>query len=282
MDQAHTENLHIISKTQKLEEQLATMRTGMESLQGEFIRLNTSHTSTKQRLVEVSDELQSLASIRKQQQLNSIPGAPFFDPTTQTATACPILQSNGCIVPLKKVINQWFAAATPHDGYMHRTYVCPIMQVHTNLASVAIQERIRQIAQQAGIDTAMPLAFNYQSETGEFIEFEFHDQLGIISKVCAIHAMQLSEHEERAIIHHNTLLIVINAHRTQVKYVCIVEKSETSDTTITKTPTQDGELHIRCFVERLDSRTRFNVNAVIAHNTADHWDPMKENRIRIH
>jgi hypothetical protein len=67
----------------------------------------------------------------------------------------------------------------------------------------------------------MPLAFGYQSETGEYTEFEFYDQIGIISKICAINAMQLNERVEQAIIQHGTLIIEINTHRAQVKRVCI-------------------------------------------------------------
>lgn len=278
IERSNTENLRLLMKMQELEGQLATLRTKTETQQEELTRLRTSCASIEQQLIEVSTEL----STRKQHQLSSLPGAPFFDPVTRTAMLCPVLQSNGHLVPLKTVIDQWLAAASPHDGYMHRTYICPIMQVHTNLASVATQERIRQIAQHAGIDTAMPLAFGYQSETGEYTEFEFYDQLGIISKICAINAMQLAERVEQAIIQHGTLIIEINTHRAQVKRVCIFLNQQQPKQSHQKGCWQDGELHIQCFVERLDTRTRYNVNAILTHHPRDQWDPMGEHRIRIH
>jgi len=277
IERGNTENLRLILKMQELEVQLATLRSGTDSQQEELTRLRTSCASIEQQLIEVSTEL----STRKQHQLSSLPGAPFFDPVTLTAMICPVLQSNGHIVPLSTIIDQWLATASPHDGYMHRTYVCPIMQVHTNLASVATQERIRQIAQHAGIDTAIPLAFGYQSEIGKYTEFEFHDQLGIISKICAINAMQLNERVEQAIIQHGTLIIEINTHRAQVKRVCIFFKPTTINNH-TKLCWQDGELQIRCSVERLDTRARYDVNAILAHHFHDHWDPMGAHHIRIH
>jgi hypothetical protein len=154
--------------------------------------------------------------------LTSLPGAPFYDPSTQTAVACPVLQSNGQMVPLKTVITQWAAASSPHDGYMHRTYVCPVMLIQTTLASTSIQERMRHIAQHTGIDIALPLVFTYQSETGQETEFRFEDQLGIISKIFAIQTMKIDQCVEHAIIQHNTMAIEINATFTQASGACFL------------------------------------------------------------
>ena len=48
-----------------------------------------------------------------------------------------------------------------------------------------------------------------------------------------------------------------------------------------RTP-QDNEMHVRCFVEKLDStRARFDVKATLTRSTNDNWDPFRDQRIRI-
>jgi hypothetical protein len=147
----------------------------------------------------------------KQMQLTSLPGAPFYDIATQTSIICPVLQSNGLIVPLKTVLSQWFNSVAADDGYIHRTYVCPVMQTPTTLASIVTQERIRHIAQHAGIDTRMPLVFSYRTESGQTTEFDFQDQLNITARICAIQTMLINDCVERIVVHKNTMALEIVA-----------------------------------------------------------------------
>jgi hypothetical protein len=202
-----------LSKIRDLEYSNASMRTGMDNIRKEFGQLKEECAAAEKRSMAVATELHS--TLQKQLQLTSLPGAPFYDPSTQTAMACPVLQSNGQMVPLKAVITQWAATSSPHDGYMHRTYVCPVMLTPTTLASTAVQERMRHVAQHAGVDTTLPLLFTYQSETGQETEFRFEDQLGIISKICAIQTMKINQCVEHAITQHNTMAIELNATLTQ-------------------------------------------------------------------
>ena len=220
IEQSAAEQRQLQSKMSNLETSNTSMRTGIENMQKELGRLKEEYSAAENRRTAVATELH--AAIQKHLQLTSLPGAPFYDPSTQTAVACPVLQSNGQMVPLKTVITQWAAASSPHDGYMHRTYVCPVMLIQTTLASTSIQERMRHIAQHTGIDIALPLVFTYQSETGQETEFRFEDQLGIISKIFAIQTMKIDQCVEHAIIQHNTMAIEINATFTQASGACFL------------------------------------------------------------
>jgi len=182
--------------------------------QSELENARAETTSAEIRLNASLIDLQSFKTT--QMQLTSQPGAPFYDSCTKAAMVCPIIQSNGHIVSLKAIITKWFQTASPEDGYIHRTYVCPIMQQPTSLASLTVQDRIRHIAQHAGIDTSPPLVFSYMSDEGKWIEFAFHDQLNIITKLCTIQTMQITDSVEQIIIHRNTMAFEIKATLTLV------------------------------------------------------------------
>jgi hypothetical protein len=192
-----------------LENVNAAANTELHDAHKEIHALRSQSSSLEQNLTSTSMNLQ--AALSKHLQLTSLPGAPFYDHVTHTVMACPVIQSNGHIVPLKAVISQWFSTVAPDDGTIHRTYVCPIMRTPTTLASMATQDRIRHIAQHAGVDTSLPLVFSYCSDSGESVEFRFQDQLNIIARICAAQTMQISECVERIIVQDNAMTLEINA-----------------------------------------------------------------------
>ncbi len=183
-------------------------------LQISFSASQTKLVAAEQLLGAMKAELES-AQI-KHMQLTSQPGAPFYDPNTRTAITCPVLQSNGHIVPFKSILSKWAETAGPEDGYIHRTYVCPIMQQPTTLASLATQDRIRHIAKHAGINIDPPIVFSYMSD-GVWNDFSFHDQLNIVAKICAVQTMQIEECVEQLIVQRNTMAVEINAAFTQAR-----------------------------------------------------------------
>ena len=206
---------NMISEIHGLESIKAAAHTTIENAMQESQSLKAKCSELERRLAITTQELQ--ASHTMQLQMTSIPGAPFYDTTTQTAMACPVLQSNGQIVPLKSVIARWFSTVTPDDGHLHRTYVCPIMRTPTTLASMATQDRVRSIAQLAGIDTTPPLVFGYKSESGLHIDFQFQDQLNIISRISGLLCMEQDTAQlECIIVQHNTMSLEINATMNQV------------------------------------------------------------------
>ncbi len=168
-------------------------------------------SESEKRLIEVSKEVNTMHT--KSMQLTSLPGAPFYDPNTRSAIECPILQSNGHIVPYRTLITQWFQSPNPEDGYIHRTYICSIMRQPTTIASLCTQDRIRSIAKHAGIDTNPPIKFIYSSGH-EWIEFSFQDQLSIMAKLCTIQTMQVMESVEHIVVQRNTIAIEINSSLT--------------------------------------------------------------------
>jgi hypothetical protein len=176
----------------------------------------TNITEIEQRLETAKASL--AASHFLHAQLTSQPGAPFYDSNTRAAMACPLLQSNGYIIPFKSIITQWFSSASPSDGYVHRNYICPVMQQPTNIASLAIQDKIRHVAQHTGLNIESPLNFSYMSDDGQWIEFSFHDQLNILAKLCTVQNMQISNCTELIVIHHNTMAFEINATITPVGF----------------------------------------------------------------
>jgi hypothetical protein len=193
---------------------LETTLLNTTQLQMEVTASNAKIVESEQRLETTKASLSSSRTI--QAQLTSQPGAPFYDSSTRAAMACPLLQSNGYIIPFKSIVTQWFAAAGPSDGYVHRTYICPVMQQPTNIASLAIQDRIRHIAQHAGLNIESPISFSYISDDGQWIEFSFNDQLNILAKLCTVQTMQISNCTEHIVIHRNTMAFEINAAITSV------------------------------------------------------------------
>ena len=211
--QHESEKKAMRTRVQNAEDATRAAESNTRNLQKQLEATNSELTTMEQRLNTAIAELSTARS--RHMQLTSQPGAPFYDPATSAAVECPVLQSNGQIVPLKSVLTRWFASAGPEDGYVFRTYICPLMQQPTTLASLATQDRIRHIAQHAGINITPPLVFSYMSESG-WIDFPFHDQLNITSKICAIQTMQITDCVELIIVNHNSMSLEINAAFTQV------------------------------------------------------------------
>lgn len=202
------------SEIRAMREEISKLSLRHDKISKEKFQIKEERDLAQRDNADLTEKINLLKS--KQQQFTSIPGAPFYDSSTQTSMICPVLQGNGNIVPLKAVLLQWFQHVAADDGYIHRTYICPVMQTPTTLASKATQERIRAIARHAGIDTTTPLVFSYQSEAGIQTEFNFQDQLNITAKICAVQAMEVTECVERIVVQQNTMTLEISARVTQV------------------------------------------------------------------
>jgi hypothetical protein len=198
------------------------MRSMLSEAEALVIKANESELGLQCRLDAAQSVIRSMeqrhdalqaeltAARNQSMQLTSQPGAPFYDHVARSVIVCPVLQSNGYIVPFKSVLSKWLEAVGPSDGYPHRTYICPIMQQPTTLASLATQDSIRHIARHAGIDIDPPVVFSYMSD-GAWTSFSFHDQLGIVAKVCAAQTMQITECVEHIVVQRNTMAVEINA-----------------------------------------------------------------------
>ena len=209
--QKEQETMH--SKLQEINGHLSLSTATILDLEAKHKSAQSKHTITEQRLAASNAEL--VTSQAKLTHITSQPGAPFYDPNTNTAMVCPVLQGNGLIVPLKSVISKWFETAGYDDGYTFRTYICPLMQHPTTLASLATQDRIRHIAKHAGMSIESPLVFSYMSDAG-WSEFPFHDQLNIIAKMCTIQTMQIDDCVEQIMVNRNTMALEIQSSFTQV------------------------------------------------------------------
>ncbi len=225
------------------------------SLQSSLDTAKTMIRSTEQRHDALHAELQ--AARNRNMQLTSQPGAPFYDHNTHTAIVCPVLQSNGYIIPFKSVLSKWMAAAGPDDGYVHRTYICPVMQQPTTLASLATQDSIRHIAKHAGIDIDPPVVFSYMSD-GAWTSFSFHDQLGIIAKVCAVQTMQITECVEHIVVQRNTMAVEINAVHSQVNAPAHTIARHTLNSLFRQ---DEGIIRIKCVAENLNTHVKYPIKA---------------------
>jgi len=268
--QYESERRHMIPKMIELDEGNNALREKLQTAQAEIRILETRCAAVEERLTAALAELDDRQS--KHQQLTSIPGAPFYDNATQSAMECPVLQSNGYIVPLKTVISQWFSTVAPDDGTIHRTYICPLTRTPTTLASIATQYRIREIAYHTGIDVTLPLVFNYLSENGHVVEFSFQDQLSITAKLCTIQTMQMSECVERIIVQNNTVALEINA--TVVSVRPPTPNLFFSLHQCQPFPLQDGGINVRCIAENFVTRNKYEVKVSLTKSTEDGWDPL--------
>ena len=195
--------------------QMKDIKTKLAEIESKFQDLSAANTETELRLTTSISELAAARSL--QTNLTTIPGAPFYDADTQKAIVCPVLQSNGHIVSFNTICLQWLSNAGPDDGYPHRTYICPITQQPTTLASMATQDRIRSIAQNIGLHVKTPFVFSYVADDGCY-EFRFQDQLNIIATVSAMQTAQTDETVEYVMVRRNTMKLMIKATRVRDFY----------------------------------------------------------------
>ena len=275
IEQHELEKRQLQSEIYSLKEDVSRISMSCDSISKEKLEIEEVRDSTQRQNATLAAEISALNS--KKLSLTSYPGSPFYDVSTQTSIVCPVLQSNGYIVSLKTVLSQWFQAVAAEDGYIHRTYICPVMQTPTTLASTAIQDKIRMIALHAGVDTTTPLVFSYQSEPGRQTEFNFQDQLNITARICAVQTMQVTECVERIVIQHNTMTLEIFAKVNQVNGLNSTHSSHFISS-FTHAQNRDG-IRIKCTAEKFECRTKYDVKVSLPYFASDSWDPLRDNDI---
>lgn len=263
---------------------LHASRQNLDRCQGEIAQLNAKLCGAECRVRELTNELAEARNIELRMALH--PGAPFYDPVVQGAAVCPVIQSNGLIVPFKSVIARWLEHGSPHEAHIHRTYVCPVLRDNTNLASIAIQERVRLIAQQAGICTALPFTLSVKPEDAEnWTELDFHEQLKIIAHLCVVpsitHAGEEGESSQVVFADRNSLVIEIKAAISKVKrgrpsrlsvslHDNLHPHARADFLRCPPQTRQDGNTHVNFIVENISTKTNKRYSVRTEKNVPQH------------
>ena len=110
----------------------------------------------------------------------------FKDPTTQKEFLFPVMQNNGEMVDLFRIISTWAKSAGEDDHHPYRTYPCPSKFVSTNLAQLPFTSFIHQIASGMGIVFEPPIRFEFQRNS-TWHAFNMKDQVYLAAKTCFIY-----------------------------------------------------------------------------------------------
>jgi len=99
----------------------------------------------------------------------------------------PVIQQNGMIVDLCKVILAWIRDSSDDNDHPYRNYTCPITRTQTSLARIGIIAKVQEIALELGRDLTPPIEFEFKNLTDKWTRFGFMDQLRILAKISCMY-----------------------------------------------------------------------------------------------
>lgn len=100
----------------------------------------------------------------------------FFDGVSPVA--CPVLLCTGHVTSFASVVEAWAAGPGRNNGEITRSLKCPATGEQTCVSSKAEAEFALKVARGVGVDTTLPLVFEYaRIPSGDWVEFGFYDQV---------------------------------------------------------------------------------------------------------
>jgi hypothetical protein len=116
----------------------------------------------------------------------------FDDPGTGKPIQYPVIQQNGVIVDLYKVVIAWTRNSNEDDDHPYRNYICPITRTQTSLARIGIISKIQEIALELGRDLTAPIEFEFKNLSDKWTKFGLMDQLRILAKISCMYFNKVS------------------------------------------------------------------------------------------
>ncbi len=99
----------------------------------------------------------------------------------------PVIQENGVIMDLCKVILAWTKNSNEDDDHPYRNYTCPVTKTPTSLARIGIIAKIQELALNLGRDITPPIEFEFKNSSDRWTKFGLMDQLRIIAKLSCMY-----------------------------------------------------------------------------------------------
>ena len=116
---------------------------------------------------EKKQALDALAAVR---------GDVFFDGVSPVT--CPVLLCTGRVASFKTVVESWAAGPGRNNGEITRSLRCPVTNEQTCVSSREEVEFALRVAHGVGVDTSLPLVFEYaRIPGGGWAAFGFYDQV---------------------------------------------------------------------------------------------------------
>lgn len=108
--------------------------------------------------------------------LAAVRGDVFFDGVSPVT--CPVLLCTGRVASFKTVVESWAAGPGRNNGEITRSLRCPVTNEQTCVSSREEVEFALRVAHGVGVDTSLPLVFEYaRIPGGEWAAFGFYDQV---------------------------------------------------------------------------------------------------------
>jgi hypothetical protein len=111
--------------------------------------------------------------------LAAVRGDVFFDGVSPVT--CPVLLCTGRVASFKTVVESWAAGPGRNNGEITRSLRCPATNEQTCVSSREEVEFALRVARGVGVDTSLPLVFEYaRIPGGEWAAFGFYDQVALL------------------------------------------------------------------------------------------------------
>ena len=163
------------SQMDELKTQLLSKRKRMDDLTGKEVRVRFTHPI---HLLLLTHLLQAILS-----RVNRM----FDDPSNGKPIQYPVIQQNGVIVDLYKVVLAWARNSNEDDDHPYRNYICPVTRTQTSLARIGIIAKIQEIALELGRDLTPPIEFEFKNLSEKWTKFGLMDQLRILAKISCMY-----------------------------------------------------------------------------------------------
>ena len=172
------------SKLKKAQTEVASSLSEFSDVKADFEKLK-SELHVKIQTLEVE-----LAKVKKNSDLFDSLSAVFVDPVSKNRLRCPIIQNNGIIRSFSEIICIWVKEANMGQSNTFRMYPCPVNRNFTTISPFPIVDSFSKLALLSGVDVSIPMSFWFKGIEGVFVEFSFHEQLELISRLCGAYSQR--------------------------------------------------------------------------------------------
>ena len=174
-----------------LQEQLKASEQRFESLSEHLTRVEQEKSTLETQLESAN---QGIVRLNKNQEINSAnarhlkAGLEFFtDPSTRCTFKFPVMQMNGHLMDLHRIISTWSKTASESDTHPFRSYICPLSKTPTTLAPLKVTSRLHTHAISLGVQLSSPVYFEFNKD-GQWACFNPKNQYYLIAQICFIQA----------------------------------------------------------------------------------------------
>jgi hypothetical protein len=138
----------------------------------------------------------------EQEEVKRLRRCSSFMITENQIMDCPVIIRTGFILPLMDVFTFWRNNPCDNEGTYYASFPCPRTRKITSLAPTEIVVCMYRVAMDLELRMTPPFKFQYNAE-GQWMDFDFIDQISITSLCCKIYRHGVTDASEVILVCYN-------------------------------------------------------------------------------